>query len=324
MDMKIVRLLICVILLALTFPAEAQQAKKIPRIGFLGPGSLSAYSTQIEAFRQGLRDLGYIEGKNIAVEYRYPEKNFDRLAAELVHLNLDVVVAGGQPGVRAIARATNTIPIVIVVGDAVGQGYVSSLARPGGNITGLSFLSPEVRGKQLELLKEVFPKISRVVIFHDPAMYPASSKDSVNDVDVARQLGLQAQILEVRDSDEFEGAFKTAAERRAGAVLIRSHPLFSVNRKKLAELAAKTRLPTMFPWREFVEAGGLMAYGPSLEDLYRRAATYVDKILKGAKPAELPVEQPTKFEFVINLNAAKQIGLTIPQSVLYRADKVIK
>jgi ABC-type uncharacterized transport system substrate-binding protein len=316
--------LVAVILLITLDAAQAQQPKKVPRIGFLGPGSLSAYSTQIEAFRQGLRDLGYIEGKNIAVEYRYPENNFDQLAAELTHLKVNVIVTGGQPGVRAVKRATNTIPIVIVVGDAVGYGFVSSLARPGGSITGLSFLSPEVRGKQLELLKEAFPKISRVIVFHDPAIFPASSPDSVNDVDIARQLGLQAQILEVRGSDELEGAFKTAAERRADALLIRSHPLFSVNRKKLVHLAAKSRLPAMFPWKEFVEAGGLVAYGPSLEDLYRRAATYVDKILKGAKPADLPVEQPTKFELVINLKTAKQIGVTIPPNVLARADRVIR
>jgi ABC-type uncharacterized transport system substrate-binding protein len=316
--------LLTVLFLASSYLADAQQPTKIHRIGFLVPGSQSGYSSVMNAFRHGLRELGYTEGKNIAVEYRYPENNFDQLAAELAHLKVNVIVTGGQPGVRAVKRATNTIPIVIVVGDAVGYGFVSSLARPGGSITGLSFLSPEVRGKQLELLKEAFPKISRVIVFHDPAIFPASSPDSVNDVDIARQLGLQAQILEVRGSDELEGAFKTAAERRADALLIRSHPLFSVNRKKLADLAAKTGLPAMYPWREFVEAGGLMAYGPSLEDLYRRAATYVDKILKGAKPADLPVEQPTKFELVINLKTAKQIGVTIPPNVLARADRVIR
>jgi ABC-type uncharacterized transport system substrate-binding protein len=316
--------LLTVLFLASSYLADAQQPTKIHRIGFLVPGSQSGYSSVMNAFRHGLRELGYTEGKNIAVEYRYPENNFDQLAAELVHLKVNVIVVGGQPGVRAVKRATNTIPIVIVVGDAVGMGFVSSLARPGGSITGLSFLSPEVRGKQLELLKEAFPKISRVIVFHDPAMSPASSADSMNDVEIARQLGFQAQILEVRGPDEFESAFKTAAERRASALLIRAHPLFSVNRKKLADLAAKTGLPAMYPWREFVEAGGLMAYGPSLEDLYRRAATYVDKILKGAKPADLPVEQPTKFELMINLKTAKQIGLTIPQKVLARADRVIK
>lgn len=271
-----------------------------------------------------MKDLGHIEGRSIAVEYRYPKNNFDELAAELAHLKVNVIVTGGQRGVRAVKRATDMIPIVMVTGDAVGQGFVSSLARPGGNITGLSFLSPEVRGKQLELLKETFPKISRIVVFHDPAMFAVSSPDSVKDVDIARQLGLQAQILEVRGPDEFESAFKTAAERRAEALLLRAHPLFSLNRKRVADLAAKSGLPTMFPWREFVEAGGLMAYGPSLEDLYRRAAGYVDKILKGTNPRDLPVEQPTKFEFVINLKTAKALNLTIPQSVLYRADKVIK
>jgi putative ABC transport system substrate-binding protein len=304
--------------------AEAQQQAKVPRIGYLAPGSQSGYSSVIDAFRHGLSQLGYTEGKNVAVEYRYPQNNFDQLATELVHLKVNVIVTGGQPAIRAVKRATNTIPIVIVAGDAVGNGFVSSLARPGGNITGLSFLSPEVRGKQLELLKETFPKIFRIVIFHDPAMSPASAADSLNDVDVARQLGLQAQILEVRGPDEFESAFKTVAERRADALLIRSHPLFSFNRKRFADLAIKSGLPAIFPWKEFVDAGGLIAYGPSLEDLYRRTAIYVDKILKGAKPADLPVEQPTKFELVINLKTAKQINLTIPQSVLYRADRVIR
>jgi ABC-type uncharacterized transport system substrate-binding protein len=317
-------ILCAVILLAVAVIAEAQQPTKMPRIGFLAPGSPSGYSSVIDAFRQGLKELGYTEGKNITVEYRYPKNNLDQLAAELVHLQVNVIVTGSQPNVRAVKRATTTIPIVIVVGDAVGQGFVSSLARPGGTITGLSFLSQEVRGKQLELLKEAFPKISRVIVFHDPAIAPASSPDSMSDIAIARQLGFQAQILEVRGSDEFEGAFKTVAGKRADALLVRAHPLFGINRKKLADLAEKTRLPTMFPWREFVEAGGLMAYGPSLEDLYRRAATYVDKILKGAKPADLPVEQPTKFELVINLKTAKQIGLTIPPNVLARADRVIK
>jgi putative ABC transport system substrate-binding protein len=315
---------LCAMLFALSASAEAQQSAKVPRIGFLAPGSQSGYSSVIDAFRHGLRELGYTEGKNITVEYRYPKNNFDQLAAELAQLKVNVIVTGGTPGVRAVKRATDIIPIVIVAADAVGQRFVTSLARPGGNITGLSFLGPEVRGKQLELLKETFPKISRIIIFHDPAMSAVSSPDSVNDVDIGRQLGLQAQILEVRSPDEFESAFKTAAERRADAFLIRAHPLFSLNRKRFADLAAKSGLPAMFPWKEFVEAGGLMAYGPRLEDLYRRAATYVDKILKGAEPADLPVEQPTKFELVINLKTAKQIGLTIPPNVLARADKVIK
>jgi putative tryptophan/tyrosine transport system substrate-binding protein len=317
-------ILFVVVLLAVAIIAEAQQPKKVHRIGFLAPGSLSAYSTQIEAFRHGLRDLGYIEEKNIAVEYRYPERNFDQLAGELVRLKLDVIVVGGMAAIRAVKQATSTIPIVMAaVGDAVGSGFVTSLARPGGNITGLSFLSPEVRGKQLELLKELFPKVSRVVVFHDPTFYPVSKSLTEMEI-VSRSLGLQVQFLEVRSPDEFEGAFKIAVEKRAGALLISAHPVFSVNRKRLADLVAKGGLPAMYPWREFVEAGGLIAYGPSLEDLYRRAAVYVDKILKGTKPADLPVEQPTKFEFIINLKAAKQIGLTIPQSVLYRADKVIK
>ena len=306
-------------------PADAQQPKKIPRIGFLSarPG----VDPLEEAFRQGLRDLGYIEGQNIVIEWRFAKGKADLFrdfAAELVRLKVDVIVTGTPPGVRAVKQATNTIPIVMVTGDAVGSGLVSSLARPGGNITGLSFLGPEVRGKQLELLKEAFPKISRVVVFTDPAISSASSPDSVTDIEIGRQLGLQLQMLEVQGPDEFESSFKTAAERRAGAILIRAHPLFGVNRKRFADLAAKSGLPAIYPWEEFVEVGGLMAYGPSITDVYRRAATYVDKILKGAKPADLPVEQPTKFELVINLKAAKQIGVTIPQAVLYRADRVIK
>jgi putative ABC transport system substrate-binding protein len=324
MRKKVVGLTLSAMLFALYSPAEAQQSGKIPRIGFLVPGSPSAYSTHIEAFRQGLRDLSYLEGQNIAIEYRYPEKTFDELATELVRLKVDVIVAGGTSAIRAAKRATSTIPIVMAaIGDAVGQGFVTSLARPGANITGLSFLGPEVRGKQLELLKEVISKLSRIVILHDPTMSPVSDLKRKTET-ISRSLRLQFHILEVQNPDEFENAFKTATERQAGALLFRAHPVFSANRKRLADLAAKSGLPAMYPWREFVEAGGLMAYAPSLEHLYRRAATYVDKILKGTKPADLPVEQPTKFEFVINLKTAKQIGLTIPPNVPARADRVIR
>jgi ABC-type uncharacterized transport system substrate-binding protein len=303
---------------------EAQQPTQVPRIGFLVPGSQPAYSIHIEAFREGLRDRGYIEGKNIVVEYRYPENNFDQLAAEPVRHKFDVIVAGGISAVRAAKKATSTIPIVMAaIADAVGYGLVTSLARPGGNITGLSFLGPEVVGKQLELLKEIFPKVSRVIVFHDPTFRPVS--DSLKETEIAsRSLGIQLENLELRSPDEFERAFKTTAEKRADAVLIRAHPLFSVNRSRLIGLATKSGLPAMYPWKEFVEAGGLMTYAPSLPEMYRRAATFVDKILKGAKPGDLPVEQPTKFEFVINLKTAKALNLTIPQSVLFRADKVIK
>jgi putative ABC transport system substrate-binding protein len=313
--------LITLLLLAATTLAEAQQPKKVPRIGFLVPGSQSAYSTHIEAFRQGLGELGYTEGKDVAVEYLYAENNLDLLAAELVRLKVDVIFTGGQPMVRAVMRATKTIPIVMVNGDAVGNGIVDSLARPGGNVTGLSFLSPEVRGKQMELLKETFPKITRIAVLLDPAF---ASTELVNEAEIGRQVGLQTLILEVRGPKELESAFKTAIEKRVGAVLIRAHPLFSVNRKSVVDLAAKTRLPAMYPWKEFVQAGGLMTYGPNLQDLYRRAATYVDKILKGSKPADLPVEQPTKFELVINLKTAKALGVTIPPVVMMRAEKVIK
>jgi ABC-type uncharacterized transport system substrate-binding protein len=304
--------------------AQAQQPRRTPRIGFLVPGSQSAYSTHIEAFRQGLRDLGYIEGKNIAVEYRYAENNFDVLAAELVRLKVDVIFTGGQPAVLAVKRATNTIPIVMVTGDAVRNGIISSLAQPGGNITGLSFLSPEVRGKQMELLKEAFPKTARIAVLQDPTMISASSPEVVSDVEMARQVGLQAQIVQVRGPEDYESALKSAVASRASALLFRAHPVFRVNQSKLIDLAAKSRLPAMYAWKEFVEAGGLMTYGPSLEDMYRRAVTHVDKILKGTKPADIPVEQPMRFEFIVNLKTAKQIGVTIEPNVLVRATRVIR
>ena len=322
MSMKTIVVLLVGFALASVRYAEAQQPKKVPRIGFLVPGSQSAYSTHIDAFRKGLGESGYTEGKDVTVEYLYAENNFDLLAAELVRLKVDVMFTGGQSTVRAVMRATKTIPIVMVTGDAVGNGFINSLARPGGNVTGLSFLSPEVRGKQMELLKETFPKITRIAVLLDPAV--VGSTDSVNDVEIGRQVGLQALILEVRGPKELESAFKTAIEKRVGAVLIRAHPLFSINRKSVVDLAAKTRLPAMYPWKEFVQAGGLMTYGPNLQDLYRRAATYVDKILKGSKPADLPVEQPNKFELLINLKTAKALGLTIPPVVMMRAEKVIK
>ena len=312
------------LLFGLYSPVTAQQPAKIARIGFLVPGPHSAFSSHVEAFRQGLRELGYSEGKNIAVEYRYATNNFDLLADELVRLKVDVIFTGGVPAVRAVKGATSTIPIVMVTGDAVANGFITSLARPGRNITGLSFLSPEVREKQMELLKETFPKITWIGILLDPGMLNPARTDSVTDRDIARQVGLHAEVLEVRDPEGLEPAFRTAIDRRLGALLIRAHPLFRVNQKKVLDLATKSGLPVMYPWKEFVEAGGLMTYGPSSEDLYRRAASYVDKILKGRKPSDLPVEQPTKFELVINLKTAKQIGLTIPPSVLYRADKIIR
>jgi putative tryptophan/tyrosine transport system substrate-binding protein len=320
-------ILVVVVLLALGVIAEAQQTKKVPRIGYLSP-STSADRSYTEAFRQGLRDLGYVEGKNLVIEWRANEGRLDRnpaLAAELVRLKVDVIVAIGSAEIRAAKEATAVIPIVMVRGgDPVGSGYVSSLARPGGNITGLALLRPELSGKRLELLKEIVPKLSRVAVFASSGSsdYALVSKE----IEIAAgPLGVKLQSLDVLSPKDFETAFQDAAKGRADAVLFRvPGPFLSPRRTEVAELAVKSRLPVIYESAEEVDAGGLMSYGVNANDLYRRAATYVDKILKGAKPAELPVEQPTKFEFIINLKAAKQIGLTIPPNVLVRADRVIK
>ena len=308
--------------------ADAQQAKKVPRIGFLLAPSRSAVSESLDAFRQGLRELGYVEGQNILVEYRYAEGKFDRLpdlAAELVRLKVDVIVAaGGSVAIVAAKDAANTIPIVMTgTIDPVASGFVASLARPGNNITGLTVGGPELYGKRLELLKETVPRVSRVAVFWGRTT-PAGPLYLKEMRDPAQALGLKIQSLEVRSPKDLEGAFQAAAKERAGALTVGPDPLLTANRKQIVELAAKNRLPAIYPWREYVEDSGLMSYAPKLADLYRRAATYVDKILKGAKPADLPVEQPTKFELVINLKAAKQIGLTIPPNVLARADRVIR
>jgi len=315
-------------LLALSFPADAQQqATKIPRIGYLATVSLSAISARIEAFRQGLRELGYVEGKNIVIEWRYAEGKADRLpglAAELVRLKVDVIVTAGAPATRRAKEATVTIPIVMTNdGDPVGTGFVASLARPGGNITGLSTLAPELSGKQLELLKEIVPRLSRVAVL-GTSTRPGNAQSLRETELAAGAFGVKLQYLDVLGPKDIETAFRAASKGRAEAVLVLNSPVLISQRTQIADLAVKSRLPAMYYRREYVEDGGLMSYGVNLSDLDRRAATYVDKILKGAKPADLPVEQPTKFEFVINLKTAKQIGLTIPQSVLYRADKVIK
>jgi putative tryptophan/tyrosine transport system substrate-binding protein len=309
---------------ALCFPAEAQQTKRVPRIGYLSAGTVAMSYT--EAFRQGLRDLGYIEGKNIVVEYRSAEgkpERYPQLAAELVRLKVDIIVAaGGTPVAQAAKEATSTIPIVFTgSGDAVAAGLVASLAQPGGNVTGLSFLEPDLAGKRLEVLREAVPKISRIVYLWDPGMPNLSLKPTEV---AARALGVQLRSIEVRRSNDIEGAFRAATRERAGALSVAPHPIFTQNRTRIVELAAKNRLPAIYAWKEFVDVGGLMSYGVSLPDLYRRAATYVDKILKGTKPADIPVEQPTKFEFVINLKTAKQIGLTISPNVLARADRIIR
>ena len=307
--------------------AQAQQPPKGPRIGFLTANDLSALAARIEALRQGLRELGHVEGKNMVIEYRYAEGKLDRLpalAAELVRLKVDIIVSAGPQSTRAVKEATVTIPIVMAFDfDPVGNGFVASLARPGGNITGLSTLAPEISGKQLELLKEIVPRLSRVAVFGTSTR--SGNAQALREIELAAgALGVQLQYLEVLDAKDIEAVFRAASKGRAGAVLALASPTLLLQRTQIAGLAVKNRLPAIYDRAEFVEDGGLMTYSVSITDLFRRAATYVDKILKGAKPADLPVEQPTKFELVINLKTAKQIGLTIPQSVLYRADKVIK
>jgi putative tryptophan/tyrosine transport system substrate-binding protein len=323
------RINVCLLLTVLLFtvsPVEAQQPKKVPRIGFMIGTSPSTIPDRIEGFRQGLRDLGYVEGKNVVIEYRVAEGKVERLPnllAELVRLKVDVIVTGGIVN-HAAKQATTTIPIVIAFdGDPVGNGLVASLARPGGNITGLSALYPELSGKQLELLKETVPRLSRVVVIGE-LNNPGNSEVLRETELAAKAFGVKLQSLDVRDLKDIETAFRAASKARANAVIVLAGTIVLVHRAQITTLAIKSRLPAMYPRPEFVEDGGLMTYGPSIADLYRRAATYVDKILKGAKPADLPVEQPMKFEFVINLKTAKQIGLTIPPNVLARADRVIK
>ncbi len=320
-------LVVVVLLVGCVGMAEAQQPGKIPRIGYLVPRS--ALETREEAFRQGLRDLGYVEGKNIIVEYRFAEGKSERLpelAAELVRLKVDVIVAPGTPLAQAAKTATRTIPIVFsAVADPIGTGLVTSLARPGGNITGLTPISADLSAKRLELLKETVPRVSRIAVLSTPD-YPLPVKaETLKEMEAAaRALGVQLQLLEVRGPNDFDSAFGAMSRERAGAFTVLPIPMFLAERRRIVDLAAKNRLPAIFHWSEYVEAGGLMSYGTDPVALFRRAATYVDKILKGAKPADLPVEQPMKFELIINLKAAKQIGLTIPLNVLARANKVIK
>jgi len=327
MTTKIVALALSALLFALCAAAKAQQPAKITRIGYLDAVSLSVNAARVEAFRQGLRKLGYVEGKNIFIEWRSADGKLDRLpalAAELVHLKVDIIVTGGRSATRAAKEATSTIPIVMTQdSDPVANGFVASLARPGGNITGLSTLAPELSGKQLELMKEIIPKLSRVAVFGSSTS-PGNAQ-SVREVELAAQaFKVQLQYLDVLAPKDIETAFRAASNGRADGVLVLNSPVFGSRRTQVVDLAVKSRLPATY-WRsDFVEAGGLMSYGTSQNDLDRRVATYVDKILKGTKPADLPVEQPTKFEFAINLKAAKQIGLTIPPNVLARADKVIK
>ncbi len=327
MERKIVIWLLITVLLATVSSAEAQQAKKVPRVGYLFTGSRSfaPASSTVKAFLQGLHDLGYIEGKNIAIEYRYAEGKPDRypeLASELVRLKVDVIFTSSDPAVRAARKASKTIPIVFAaVTDPVAAGLVDSLARPGGNATGLSLLSPELDGKRLELFKEAFPKATRVAFLRTPRGSDTPFREAEA---VARTLGLQLQSLGVKGTEDFKKAFETAKSGGAQGLAVPPSPFFYIHLAMIADLAAKNRLPAIYSDARYAEEGGLMSYGPNYDDLWRRAATYVDKILKGAKPADLPVEQPKKFEFIINLKAAKQIGLTIPPNVLARADKVIK
>jgi ABC-type uncharacterized transport system substrate-binding protein len=321
--------IVTLILSLLTAPltSTAQQAAKVPRLGLLIPGSSSAFAPRIEAFRHGLRDLGYVEGRNITIEYRFAEGQDDRLpelVAELIRLQVDIMVTDGEPAILAAQHATTTIPIVMAVSsDPVGIGYVASLARPGGNITGLSFMLTEVSGKRLELLQEAVPKLSHVAVLWNPAV-PSSTLGFKETQTAAHALGLPLQSLEVRGPDEFDQAFAAMTREHADALVVLSNPLFFGHRRQLAELAVKHRLPAIFLFREYVEAGGLMAYGANLNAMYRRAAYYVDRILKGTKPADLPVEQPTKFELVINLKTAKALEIAVPPSLLLLADEVIQ
>jgi putative tryptophan/tyrosine transport system substrate-binding protein len=319
------RIVIClpltVFLLTVSF-AHAQQPKKIPRIGYQGAGSNDENE---EAFREGLRELGYVEGQNIVIEWRFAEGKLDQVprnAAELVRLKVDVIVTGGAGDTRAAKAATSTIPIVMTNdNDPVGTGFVASLARPGGNITGLTSLSAELRGKLLELLKETLPRLSHVVALYGPGTQSSAVKETEV---VARSLGLKLQSQVVKELDDLNRAFGVISKARTGALIVVGGLFATAQRKPIVEFAAKSRLPAIYYRREFVEDGGLMSYDANRNELARRAAVFVDKILKGTKPADLPVEQPTKFQLLINLKAAKQIGLTIPPNVLARADKVIK
>ncbi len=317
------------VFLLTVFSVEAQQPKKIPRIGYLGASDRASESTRAEAIRLALRERGYIEGQSIAIEYRYAEGKRERypdLAAELVRLKVDIIVAaGGDLLVRPIKNATKTIPIVMIGQglDPVAEGLVESLARPGGNVTGLTNLGPELAGKRLDLFKEAVPKIANVAVLYEPAN-PGSVLQMKEALPVARRLGLTIRPWEVRDADGFEKEFAALSKERPDGLYVTGGPLMTANQKRIAGLALKSRLPSMHGSREAVEADGLMSYGADRVDIYRRVAYFVDRILKGAKPADLPVEQPTKFELMFNLKTAKQIGLTIPQKVLARADKVIR
>jgi ABC-type uncharacterized transport system substrate-binding protein len=326
MKKKIAVLALCAMLLALCGSVHAQQQSKISKIGWLGVRP-TASDPAPDEFRREFRALGYVESKNIVFEYRSADDKLDRLPAladELVRLKVDVLLASTTPAAVAAKNATRTIPIVFYGGfDPVTLGLVDSLARPGGNVTGFTSIAVALAGKRLELLKETVPKLSRVAVLWDP-QNPGSAQQWKESQLPARELGLQLHSIEVSSADKFDAAFKEATKARSAAVAVLASPLYYSNRKQLADLAVKNRLPAMYPRVEFVAGGGLMSYGSDQAELYKRTAVFVDKILKGTKPADLPVEQPTKFEFIINLKAAKQIGLIIPPNVLARADKVIR
>jgi putative tryptophan/tyrosine transport system substrate-binding protein len=328
MTAKCFGLLLAIFLLVACSIVEAQQSGKVSRIGIMVVPSRSFQSPRIEAFRQGLRELGYVEEKNVIIEYRYAEGQLDLLPAltsQLVQLKPEVIVTTSTPGVLAAKNATQTIPVVFAaIGDPVATGLVASLARPGGNVTGLTILSPEVSGKRLELLKEAFPKVARVMVFWSPTDPGGGSRSFKETEAAAKALGVQLQSVAVLGASDFESGFERAKKEDAQALVAMPNPIVHSNQKQIVDFAAKNRLPAMYAAPEIVDAGGLMSYGPNEVDLWRRAAIYVDKILKGTRPSDLPVERPTKFEFVINLKTAKQLGLTISPNVMARADRIIR
>lgn len=324
---KIFSFLLTIVLLTIASSADAQQSKKIPRVVFFSVQSPSFLAARFDAFRHGLRELGYREGKNVVIDYLHADGNQDRLPAvmaEIIRRQTDVIVTGGSQATRAAKQGTSTIPVVMAQdNDPLGAGFVASLARPGGNVTGLANLTAELSGKQLELLKEIFPKLSRLAVFSDETE-PGNPRSLKETESAAKGFGVQLLYMDVQAPKDIEPAFRTATSKRAEALLVMPSPAMNQRRKQIVGLAAKNRLPAIYPRAEYVEDGGLMMYGVNTNDLFRRAAIFVDKILKGAKPAELPVEQPIKFDLLFNLQAAKQIGLTIPPNVLARAHKVIR
>jgi len=327
MRRKFFGLALSTLLLALSLPAEAQQTAKVPRIGFLGNSTAALEANLVGPFRDGLRDLGYVEGQNIVIEYRWAEGKYERfpaLIAELIASKVDVIVAAGTPATQAYQKARTSIPLVMVaVGDPVGTGIVASLNRPGGNITGLTSISPELEGKRIELLREVIPKLSHIAVLWNPknAFHAIENKEVET---AAAALRMKVLYLAVEAKEQIGKAFAQILKERPGALLVLADRVFLHNRALIMDFATKHHLPGVYAYVELVEAGGLMSYGPNYGDMHRRAATYVDKILKGTKPTDLPVERPMKFELIVNLKAAKQIGVMIPQSVLFRADKVIR